>query len=118
MHGPMLHAVEVEAEIATIYRAITTQEGEASFWTPDCDVQAIIGSVARFGFATAPVDLRMRIDGLAEGRSVRWTCLGDFPHWAGTTVEWDLEPAPSGRGTMVRFRHDGWSAEYPESDYA
>jgi len=118
MTGPMLHTVDVDRDPQTIYAAITTQAGEAAFWTSDCDVEPVVGSVARFGFPSAPVDLRMRIDALVPGQTVRWSCLGDFPHWAGTAVTWSLSPAPSGAGTAVAFRHDGWGDDYPEDEYA
>ena len=118
MTGPMLHTVDVDRDAETIYAAITTKDGEAAFWTSDCDVEPVVGSVARFGFPGAPVDLRMRIDALEAERSVRWSCLGDFPHWAGTTITWSLSPAPSGSATSVAFRHDGWRDDYPEEEYA
>lgn len=118
MTGPMLHTVDVDRDARTIYEAITTKAGEAAFWTSDCDVEPVVGSVARFGFPGAPVDLRMRIDTLEPGQMVRWSCLGDFPHWAGTTVTWSLSPTPSGSGTAVGFRHDGWRDDYPEDEYA
>ncbi len=117
MTGPMLHTVDVDRDARTIYEAITTQAGEAAFWTSDCAIEPVVGSVARFGFPAAPVDLRMRIDELSP-TGIRWTCLGDFPHWSGTTVAWSLSPAPSGTGTAVTFRHDGWGDDYPEDDYA
>lgn len=118
MPGPMLHAVDVNADPSAIYEAITTQAGEAAFWTSDCDVEPTVGSIARFGFRGAPVDLRMRVDELTAGRRIAWACLGDFPHWAGTTVIWDLSPAASGHGTTVFFRQDGWADDYSEADYA
>ncbi len=117
MHGPMLHAVEIDATAAVIYEAISTQAGQAAFWTTDLDLEPVVGSTGRFGFPEAPVDLRMRIDALEPGRLVRWSCLGDFPFWAGTTVDWELSDGPSG-GTMVLFRQAGWSDEYPELEYA
>ncbi len=118
MDGPMVHAVDIAADAATVYRAITTQAGEAAFWTSDCDVEPVVGSIARFGFPKAPVDLRMRVDTLDADRSVAWTCLGDFPYWAGTTVTWQLEPATTLAGTSVRFRQEGWPSDYPELEYA
>ena len=118
MTGPMLHAVDVHGDAAAIYEAITTQVGAAAFWTPDCEVEPIVGSIARFGFDGAPVDLRMRIDELVRGERIRWSCLGDFPHWAGTTVTWVLSPAPPGDGTTVGFRQDGWTDDFPSGDYA
>ena len=117
MPGPMLHAVDIDADAATIFTALTTKGGLAAFWTSDCDVQATMGTVARFGFPSAPVDLRMRIDKLEPSGSVAWTCLGDFPHWAGTAVRWEITPAPSGRGSTVTFRQDGWRDDYPEIEY-
>ena len=117
MTGPMLHTVDVQSDAETIYRAITTKAGESAFWTSDCDIEPVVGSVARFGFPGAPVDLRMTIDELSPG-VIRWSCLGDFPHWAGTTVAWSLSPAPAGNGTAVAFRHDGWGEDYPDDDYA
>ena len=118
MTGPMLHTVDVASDAQTIYEAITTKAGEAAFWTSDCDIEPVVGSTARFGFPGAPVDLRMRIDELSDGERVRWSCLGDFPHWAGTKVTWTLSPAPSGSGTAVAFNHDGWASDYPDDDYA
>ena len=117
MNGPMLFAVEVDADAESVYGAISTEAGESAFWTSDLDLKAVVGSVARFGFPGAPVDLRMRIDALEPGRLVRWSCLGDFPYWAGTTVTWELSAATMG-GTNVLFRQDGWPDDYPELDYA
>jgi hypothetical protein len=117
MTGPMLHAVDIDVVADAIYRAISTKTGEASFWTSDLDLEPVVGSIARFGFPGAPVDLRMRIEALEPGRLVRWSCLGDFPFWAGTSVAWELSAAPTG-GTTVLFRHEGWSEAYPELEYA
>jgi hypothetical protein len=58
-----------------VFDAITTADGLRGFWTPDSDAEPTLGSVARFGFSKAPVDLRMRIE-LESGR-VAWSCLGD-----------------------------------------
>jgi len=113
----MLHTVDVSSDARAIYEAIATKTGEAAFWTSDCDIEPVVGSVARFGFPNAPVDLRMKIDELSPDR-IRWACLGDFPHWAGTTITWTLSPAPSGTGTAVAFSHDGWGTDYPDDEYA
>ena len=118
MTGPMLHAVEAEASEETIYLAVTTSKGLASFWTPQAQAEPTVGSVATFRFAGAPVDLKMRIDGLEPGKRVAWSCLGDFPNWGGTTVTWELMPAVQGSGITALFRHEGWGSDYSEMDYA
>ena len=117
MHGPVLHAVEIQGTKAAIYEALTTQAGQAAFWTSDVDLDAVVGSIARFGFPAAPVDLRMRIDALEPEHSVRWACLGDFPFWEGTEVSWELSDGPTG-GVMVLFRHAGWPDDYPDLEFA
>ena len=118
MLGPMLHAVEVEASEDTIYQALTTSKGLASFWTPQSEAEPSVGSVAVFGFSSAPVPLKMRVDGLEPGKRVAWTCQGDFPQWAGTTVTWELSPAVEGSGITVSFRHEGWGPDYTDMEYA
>ena len=118
MGREMLHAVDVNAVREAVYEAISTHEGLTSFWTPDVDAEPAVGSVARFGFEKAPMDLRMRIDALEPGRSVVWTCLGDFPYWNDTHVEWRIEPSPEGAGTRVTFGHTGWPEDQPEAEYA
>jgi uncharacterized protein YndB with AHSA1/START domain len=110
----MIHELEIAADPKTTYRAITTKEGQGSFWTPNNTVEPKLGAVAEFRFKDAPVPLRMRIDTLEEGRLVRWTCLGEFPGWKDTTVTWQLAPTSDGKGTKLTFRHgDLERAKYP-----
>jgi uncharacterized protein YndB with AHSA1/START domain len=105
----LAHEATIQATPQTISEAISTQRGLAGFWTVASDAQPAVGSIARFGFPGAPGALKMRIDALDPGRRVAWTCLGDFPEWAGTTVSWELTPLPDGAGTTVLFRHGGWA---------
>ena len=116
MPADILHSVEIEASPDAVYKAASTQKGLASFWTSDCDAEQSEGSVARFGFPQAPVDQRMHIDTLEPGRRIAWTAQGDFPHWEGTSVSWEMEPSDA--GTTVLFRHGGWGLDYPERDWA
>ena len=48
-------ALEIEAGAETVFDAITTQEGEAAFWTSDNETEPKEGSVAVFRFPGAPV---------------------------------------------------------------
>jgi len=112
----MVHEVEIAADAKTVYRAISTREGQGGFWTASNTVEPKVGSVAEFRFKAAPVPVRMRIDELAEGERVVWTCLGEFPGWKDTRVTWDLSPASDGKGTKLSFRHgDLAKANYPEA---
>lgn len=117
MGQQMLHIVDIDASASTIYRGISTAEGLRSFWTADADADPTVGSVARFGFPAAPVDLRMEVEALEADRRVTWRCLGDFPDWAGTTVDWSIAANPQAGGQLVTFRHSGWPADYPDAEY-
>lgn len=108
-------AIDVPADAETVHETLTTQAGQAAFWTSDCDVSA---TEARFGFPGAPADLHMDVDAAEEGKLLRWTCRGDFPGWEGTTIEWELT-APQGEdGTGVVLRHHGLHGPNEQSDQA
>ena len=117
MTRDIMLAIDAKAELAAIVRALTTAEGLAAFWTPDVTAEARVGSEARFGFQGAPVDLRMHIDAIEPRRRVAWSCLGDFPHWGGTKISWELSPA-GGDATRVLFKHTGFSDAQPEAEFA
>lgn len=113
MTSDFVHEVEVAAEAATIYEAITTRQGEAAFWVANNTLEPQVGSIAEFRFKEAPVPLRMRVEALEPGRRVKWTCVSGFPGWQGTTVTWTLNPGAHGTGTKLEFRMGNLTA-YPE----
>ncbi len=115
MTSDMVHEVEIAAAAATIYKAITTHEGEAAFWVTDNAIEATVGTEAQFRFKGAPVPLRMRIDSLEADKRVKWTCLGEFPGWKDTTVTWTLSPGSDVGKTKVEFRM-GNLGRYPEKE--
>jgi uncharacterized protein YndB with AHSA1/START domain len=109
----LVHQVNIKATPETIYQAISTQEGLASFWTSDSKAETRVGSIASFGFG-GPTQ-RMRVDELTPGKRVKWTGLNDFPNWDGTTVTWDVSPAEKGE-TSLTFRHANWPAAVTADD--
>lgn len=117
MPRDILLGVEINAEAQKVYEAITTKEGLSSFWTSDSVSEPEVGSEATFGFAGAPVPLRMRVDALEPNTKVAWTCMGEFPHWSGTRVTWALGPGEHA-ATKVFFRHAGFPDEQPEYEFA
>lgn len=116
MARSIILAIEIDAPATDIYRAITTQEGLASFWTSDVTATAEVGAELRFGFPEAPVDLQMTVAGLEENRVIRWTCQGPWPHWTGTEVEWTLVESDSGPNLVV-FEHSGWSDDQAAAEF-
>jgi uncharacterized protein YndB with AHSA1/START domain len=117
MSRDILHAITIGAGAGTVYNAISTAEGLSSFWTSDSRAEPEEGSEARFGFRGAELGLRMHVDRLRPGALVEWTCAGDFPHWEGSTVTWELGEGGDGAGTHLIFRHSGLSDAQPDAEF-
>ncbi len=49
---------------------------------------------------------RMKVENLEPGKLVVWSCQGEHPEWAGTTLTWNI--SNEGGVTVVRFTHSGW----------
>src|SRR5436309_14243798 len=109
----LVHQVNIKATPDAIYKAVSTEEGLASFWTSDSKAQPKVGSVASFGFG-GPTQ-RMKVDELSPAKRVSWTALPDFPNWGDTTVSWDIKPAENGE-TSLTFRHLNWPAAVTADD--
>jgi uncharacterized protein YndB with AHSA1/START domain len=102
----LLHNVPINAAPEKVYATIATQAGMQGWWTRDTTMAAEVGGKAEFGFEKRGMVFRMVVDELKPSRSVRLTCSGDHPEWAGTTLEWKIEPTPA--GSVLRFIHRGW----------
>ncbi len=111
----IVHGTEIHAEPKVVYETVATRTGLAAFWTPSVEGDDAVGGELRFGFAAAPVPVRMRVTRLDAPGEVAWDCSGDFPFWAGTSVRWSIEA--SEHGSKVVFRHDGFSDEMPDFDF-
>jgi uncharacterized protein YndB with AHSA1/START domain len=112
MNRSITLAVDVSAEPERVFEILSTTEGQRACWTADCEVSL---DRARFGFAEAPVDLEVDVT-TEPGRLVRMRVTSGFPHWNGSTWEWELSPAPSpATGTVVLFRHYGFEDGYDEA---
>src|SRR3954451_1512958 len=95
-------AVDLAADADRVFEILSTTEGQRAFWTADCDVSA---DQARFGFPEVPVDLETTV-ATEPSKLVRMQVVSGFPHWAGSTWEWELGPAArAATGTGVLFRH-------------
>ena len=111
MSASITLAIDVDADPDKVFNIISSTEGQRSFWTEDCDVSA---DRARFGFAEAPVDLEVDVS-TEPDKLVRMRVTSGFPHWKGSTWEWELSSASSSPPrTVVLFRHYGFEEGYED----
>ncbi|MFQ5702247.1 MAG: SRPBCC domain-containing protein [Acidobacteriota bacterium] len=112
----ILHRVRIAAPPKSVFRAISTPEGIAHWWTDDSTSESRTGSVSVFRFMGGRVVFRMRVEAFEPERRLAWTCLGDYDEWNDTTLSWELEPAEDG-GTVLKLAHRGWRSiekEFPQ----
>lgn len=124
--------VLIGAPAEKVYRALTTQEGLAGWWTPDATAQPSQGSVARFPFGPNYFK-EMKVTELTPSALVKWDCIAGADEWIGTTVSFRLEYGELGtlskshpemgdqvfqlknsdKGTLLTLQHDGWNDYTP-----
>jgi uncharacterized protein YndB with AHSA1/START domain len=115
MSRALFITVDIDADPDTVFNALATSDGLASFWTPNVSGTPEQGATLEFGFEPAPVDLQIRVEQLAPGRLVAWSCPGPWPGWEGTTIRWALGESPDA-DTRVVLSHGGWTDDTPDAD--
>lgn len=90
--------VLITSPSSVVFKALTTQQGLAAWWTPDAQAQPIINSVARFPFG-AGYCKEMKITQLAPPSLVEWFCIAGADEWVGTPLSFSLH---SGTGEQLQ----------------
>jgi uncharacterized protein YndB with AHSA1/START domain len=102
----ILHMVGIRSSSPDdTYRALTTVEGLAGWWTTDIRVDGEARDVIRFRFG-GDDGFDMKVLALEPGRRVLWQVVAGPEEWVGTKVDWQLRQ--DGGYTIVRFKHEGW----------
>ena len=109
----ILHQVDINASISSVYEAITTQNGLANWWTKQTIAKVEVGFVNEFRFGDVHLK-KMRITELIPNQKVHWVCEGDDDEWLDTPITFLLEEV-NGK-TRLRFAHRNWAeaSEYYE----
>jgi uncharacterized protein YndB with AHSA1/START domain len=100
------HQIPIEVSPEKVYSALVTERGLRSWWTVDTKVQGGVGGQAEFGFLRRQLVFRMKMEKLDPGKLVIWSCHGDHPEWAGTTLTWTI--AGDNGNSVLRLTHSGW----------
>jgi uncharacterized protein YndB with AHSA1/START domain len=103
----ILHRIGVHNAIpAEVYKALTTVEDLAAWWTEDTAGSADRGGILEFRFP--PVGgFDMEVTELRPGEHVRWRVADGPQEWLGTTIDWNLRR--DGEYTIVLFEHRDWA---------
>jgi len=100
----IIHRVGIAASPDKVYKAITTNEGLASWWTTDTSGAGSVGSIIKFRFGGHGPDFEVIEQ---TDSSVRWNHSGEMPGpWMGTEVSFHLTRGEN--QTYLLFSHSNW----------
>lgn len=91
--------------MATVYRALTEEDGLRGWWTHQAVARAEVGFIAEFRFGDRYHN-KMRIVRLDRDACVEWVCLEGDGEWVDTSFIFNLES--EGERTVLRFCHCAW----------
>lgn len=104
----ILHRVGIKSSSNDVYRALTTQQGLAGWWTADTRGNCDLGGVIEFPFGTRG-HIEMKVIELDPGKRVAWQVVGGPQDWIGSKVSFDLKQ--EGEQTTMLFKHEGWKEQ-------
>ena len=102
----IFHLFNIKTEdTSKVYKAITEQEGLASWWTTDTKAVPEVGSIAEFRF-TKDYYKGMKVTNLENDNKVEWECIHGHEEWIGTKVIFELEKLDN--SVDIKFYHNSW----------
>lgn len=105
----ILHRVGITAPREDVYRALTTRDGLAAWWTRDTVGDGGPGGVLEFRFDLGNGErggFDMKVLDAVPAERVLWEVIDGPEEWVGTEVSWELRTA--GYFTIILFAHRGW----------
>ena len=105
----ILHRVGIKSSPDRVYKALSTREGLAGWWTTNTQWDDKVGGMIKFLFSADGAVLGgfdMQVLELQPNTSVQWQVAGGPEEWLGTKIRFDLKQ--QGEFCMVLFKHQGW----------
>ena len=105
----ILHRVGIKSSLDEVYKALTTREGLAAWWTNNTQGESKVGGVPKFRFSAGGVEIGgfdMKVLELHPAKRVLWQVVDGPADWIGTKVSFDLKQV--GDYAIVLFKHQGW----------
>lgn len=95
----------VKASIATVYKALTSEEGLGNVWTKKLIVKPEVGFVNEFDFDEGYIT-KFKITELNENNKIVWECIASDKEWIGTKVSFELTGKDN--KTTIILKHFDW----------
>ena len=106
----IIHRIGIRSSAAQVYKALSTIEGVAHWWTEETEGDETVGGKIEFTFRSESGDIKgkmvMEVQELNPGENVRWRCVDGPPEWIGTDITFDFTEQDD--QTIIIFGHRGW----------
>lgn len=106
----IIHRIGIKSPATHVYRALTTLEGLAQWWTEEVRGDGRIGGKIEFYFRSETGELRgnavMEVQALKAPEEVRWRCVEGPAEWVGTDITFQLSEQDG--QTIILFGHRNW----------
>jgi uncharacterized protein YndB with AHSA1/START domain len=106
----IIHRIGIRSSISRVYKALSTIEGLAHWWTEEVEGDEQVGGKIKFTFRSETGDIKgqmvMEVQELNPGKNVRWRCVDGPAEWIGTDITFDLSQQDD--QTIIIFGHRAW----------
>jgi len=106
----IIHRIGIKSPVAQVYKALTTIEGLAHWWTEEVQGNDKIGGKIVFSFRSPTGELKgqmvMEVQELNDLKNVRWRCVDGPVEWIGTDITFEL--SEQDHQTIILFGHRNW----------
>lgn len=104
------HRIGIKKPVSDVYKAISTIDGLAGWWTEDTTGDAKVGGNIQFVFKTDAGEVLgkmvMTVIAMEPDKKVLWRCLEGPNEWLGTDIMFEL--SQQGEYTILLFSHRNW----------
>jgi uncharacterized protein YndB with AHSA1/START domain len=104
----ILHKVGIRSSTQDVYRALTTLQGLAGWWTNDTRGRPDLGGVIEFHFGTRGF-FKVKVLELEPSKRVIWQVIEGPEEWVGSKISFDL--SQDGDEATVFFKQQGWKEQ-------
>ena len=106
----IIHRIGIKSPAAQVYKALTTIDGLANWWTEEVEGDGRIGGKIGFTFRSETGELKgkfvMEVQELNAQKDVRWLCVDGPDEWVGTEITFQLSQQDN--QTIIIFGHRNW----------
>jgi uncharacterized protein YndB with AHSA1/START domain len=109
----IIHRIGIRSAPDKVYKALSTIQGLASWWTKEVEGDEQIGGKIKFTFRDETGGIKgqmaMEVQELNSQKNVRWRCVDGPDEWVGTEVTFDLSQQDD--QTIIIFGHRNWKEQ-------